>query len=247
MAPFDEGDNMTSTRNPGRVAGLWYLLLILIGPLRLIYIPSRLFVHGDATATVNNIAAHEWLFRVGMVSELVGALILIFLVLAFYQLFKDVDQHLAVLVVIFNGVMPGVIYFVNVVTDASALMIVRGADFLSVFDKPQRDALVMLLLRLHDYQFTATLVLAGVWLFPLGILVYRSRCVPRFLAVWLLIAGCGWLIMGVTGFLAPQYQDEEFVIFQPAFFGEIALMLWLVIKGAKPQPLDAAALSSSAA
>jgi hypothetical protein len=41
---------MTSTRNPGRVAGLWYLLLVVIGPLRLIYIPSKLFVHGNAAA-----------------------------------------------------------------------------------------------------------------------------------------------------------------------------------------------------
>lgn len=228
---------MSSTHNPGRVAGFWYLLLILIGPLRLIYIPSKLFVHGDATATVNNIAAHEWLFRFGMVSELVSALILIFLVLAFYQLFRGVDQYLAVLVVIFGGLMPAIIYFVNVTTDAGALMIVRAADFLSVFDKPQREALVMLLLRLHVHQFTATLILAGVWLFPLGFLVYRSRFLPRFLGVWLLIAGCAWLIMGFTGFLSPQYQDREFTIFQPAFFGEIALMLWLLVKGTKPEGL----------
>ncbi|MGH9741221.1 MAG: DUF4386 family protein [Candidatus Acidiferrum sp.] len=72
---------MRTTRNPGRVAGFWYLLLILIGPLRLIYIPSKLFVHGDAAATAGNIAAHELLFRLGIVSDLLGGLILIFLVL----------------------------------------------------------------------------------------------------------------------------------------------------------------------
>jgi hypothetical protein len=154
-----------------------------------------------------------------MVSELVSAVLLIFLVLAFYRLFKGVDQNLAVLVVIFGGVMPAIIYFVNVVSDAGALMVVRGADFLSVFDKPQRDALVMLFLRLHDLQFTATLMLAGAWLFLLGVLVYRSRFLPRFLGVWLVIAGCGWLMMCSTGFLSPQYQDKELVIFQPASFG----------------------------
>jgi hypothetical protein len=233
---------MRPTQNPGRVAGVWYLLIIMVGPLRLIYIPDKLFVHGDAAATVNNIAAHEWLFRFGMVSELVAALLLIFLVMAFYRLFETVDRHLAALVVILGGLMPAIIYFVNVVTDAGALTVVRGADFLSLFDRPQRDALVMLLLRLHSHQFTATLVLAGAWLFPLGTLVYRSRFLPRFLGVWLLIAGCCWTIMGFTGFLLPQYQDKEFAIFQPAFFGEIALMLWLVIKGAKPPAPDAAAM-----
>jgi hypothetical protein len=114
---------MSSTHNPGRVAGFWYLLLVVIGPLRLIYIPSKLFVHGNATATANNIAAHEWLFRFGMVGDLVGAIILIFLVLAFYRLFKRVDRYLAVLVVILGGVMPALIYFVNVVSDAGALMV----------------------------------------------------------------------------------------------------------------------------
>lgn len=213
--------------------------------LRLIYIPSKLFVPENAAATVNKIAAHEWLFRFGMVSELVGAVTLIFLVLAFYRLFEKVDQYLAVLVVLFGGVMPAVIYFVNVATDAAALTVVRGADVLSVFDKPQRGALVMLLLGLHDHQFTATLMLAGAWLFSLGILVYRSRFLPRFLGVWLIIAGCGWLTMCLTGFLSPQYQDQEFVIFQTAFFGELALMLWLIIKGARPPALNAAASSSA--
>src|SRR5207253_8259979 len=158
--PVNDGGHMSSVRNPGRVTGLWYLLLVLLGPLRLIYIPNKLFVPGDAAATATNIAAHEWLFRFGMLSDLLGAVVLIFLVLAFYRLFKGVDQHLAVLLVIVGGVMPALINFVNVVSDAGALMVARsggagGADFLSVFDKPQRDALVLLFLRLHRAQIVA--------------------------------------------------------------------------------------------
>jgi Domain of unknown function (DUF4386) len=237
---------MSSTHNPGRVAGLWYLLLCVLGPLRLIYIPSKLFVHGNATATVNNIAAHEWLFRFGIVGDLVCAVILIFLVLAFYRLFKGVDQNLAALVVIFGGVMPALLYFVNVVSDAGALMVVQGADFLSVFDKPQRDALAMLFLRLHDQQNTAAEILWGVWLLPLAMLVYRSRFLPRFLGVWLVINGFAYVIMSFTGILFPQYQDKVFLISQPALFGELALMLWLVIKGAKPPALDATGSSLAA-
>jgi uncharacterized protein DUF4386 len=84
---------MSLTRNPGRVAGFWYLLLIVIGPVRLIYIPNKLFVRENATTTVNNIAAHQWLFRFGMVSELVSAVLLIFLVLAFHRLFSELPAH----------------------------------------------------------------------------------------------------------------------------------------------------------
>jgi uncharacterized protein DUF4386 len=225
---------MNPNRNPGRVAGLWYLLLTILGPLRLIYIPNKLFVTGNAAATVSNIAAHEWLFRLGIVADLLAAVVLIFLVLAFYRLFQSVDQHLAVLVIILGGVMPALIDFVNVVHDAGALMIVQGPAFLSAFDKPQRDALAMLLLRLHGHQITAAEILWGLWLFPLGILVYRSGFLPRFLGVWLVINGFAYVILSFTGLLLPQYQNTTFLAAQPALFGELALMLWLVIKGARP-------------
>jgi len=225
---------MTSTRNPGRVAGFLYLLLVLGGPVRLIYIPNKLFVHGNATATASNIAAHEWLFRLGIVADLFCAVILIFLALALYRLFKGVDQSLAVLMVILGGVMPALIDFVGVVYDAAALMLVRGADFLSVFDKPQHDALAMLFLRLRDHQNTAAEVLWGLWLLPLAILTYRSRFLPRFLGVWLAINGFAYVLLSLTGELLPQYYDKVFTYGQPAFFAEVAFMLWLVIKGAKP-------------
>ena len=227
---------MSANRNAGRVAGLWYLVLCLLGPLRLIYIPSTLFVRGDAAATVRNIAAHEWLFRLGIVSDLLGAVVLIFLTLAFYRLFKGVDQYLAILVVILGGVMPAVINFVNAVSDAGVLTIVRRADFMSVFDAPQRDALAMLLLRLHDHQITAAEILWGAWLFPLGILAYRSRFLPRVLGVWLLVNGVAYVILSLTGVLVPQYQSAVFRLGQPAFMGELATMLWLVIKGASNLP-----------
>ena len=226
---------MSSTRNPGRVAGFWYLLLIVIGPLRLIYIPNKLFVEGNATATADNIAAHEWLFRFGIVGDLVCGVILIFLVLALYRLFRGVDQSLAVMVVIFGGVMPALIMFVGVVSDAAALMVVRGVDFPSAFDKPQRDALAMLFLKLRDHQNTAAEILWGVWLLPLAVLVYRSRFLPRFLGVWLAVGGFAYVTLSLTGELVPQYQGKVFTYSQPAFLGELAIMLWLLIKGAKPR------------
>jgi hypothetical protein len=150
-----------------------------------------------------------------------------------------------VLVVIVGGVMPALINFVGVVHDAAALMVVRGADFLSVFDKPQRDALAMLFLRLRDHQNTAAEILWGMWLFPLAILTYRSRFLPRFLGVWLIINGFAYVLLSLTGELFPQYQEKMFNYSQPALFAEVAFMLWLVIKGAKPQPPDAAASSSA--
>jgi hypothetical protein len=93
-------------------------------------------------------------------------------------------------------------------------------------------------LRLRDYQTTAAEMLWGAWLFPLGVLVYRSRFLPRFLGVWLLLNGIAYVVLSLTGLLVPQYQDKVFAYGQPVFFAEIALMLWLIVKGAKPQALS---------
>jgi hypothetical protein len=229
---------MSLTRNPGRVAGLLYLMIVLIGPLRLLYIPNKLFVDGNAAATVNNIAAHEWLFRFGIVSNLVGAVLWIYMILALYRLFEGVDRNLAVQVAILGGVIPSTLFFVTSVFDLGALMVARSADFLSVFTKPQQDALAVLLLRLLDHQNTAASVLWGVWLIPLALLVYRSHFLPRFLGVWLFIDGLAYVNLSMIGILLPKYHGMVFRYSQPAFFGEIAFLLWLLIKGAKPPALE---------
>ena len=228
---------MSSPRNPGRVVGFWYLLLVLAGPLSLIYIPNKLFVAGNATATAANIAAHQSLFRLGMLSDLVGGVILIFLALAFYRLFKDVDQQLAVLLVITGGVMPAVINFVNFVNNAGALMVSQGPQFLSVFDQSQQDALVLLFVRLRHYQIVAAEILWGLWLFPMGALAYKSRFVPRVIGLWLIINGAAYVVLSLVGLFAPDYQDKVWTYSQPAVLGELAIMLWLLIKGARPASL----------
>jgi len=228
-------------RNPGRVAGLLYLLLVLAGPFRVIYIPSRLFVHGNATATAANIAAHETLFRAGIVTDLVATVILIFLTLALYRLFKGVSPSLAALVVILGGLMPAAIYFFNSMNDVAALTLVRGPEFLSAIGKPERDALAMFFLNMHGQVWTAGEIYYGLWLFPLGILTYRSRMLPRFLGVWLIVNGFAYLTLFLAGYLFPRYEDPISTILFPILFGEIAFMLWLVIFGSRePRPAAAA-------
>jgi uncharacterized protein DUF4386 len=224
---------MRMPSNKGRVAGLWYLLLILLGPLRLIYIPTKLFVAGNADATVSNIAAHQQLFRGGILTDLIAAVVLVFLTLAFYRLFADTSRNLGVLIVIFGGVMPALLYFTGAAADLGALTIIRDTGFLSAFGIPQQHALAMLLLKLHDLQNTAAETLWGVWLIPLGWAVYRSRLLPRFLGFWLVLGGIAYIATSFTGVLIPQYQGQVFRISQPFTFAEIALTLWLLVKGSR--------------
>lgn len=228
---------MSLTSNPGRVAGLFYLLLVLMAPYRLIYIPSTLFVSGNASATASNIAGNELLFRLGIITDLLCGVTIVFVTLALYRLFKDVNHNLAVLMVIVGGILPAAIDFFNPLNDAAALILIRGGDFLSVFDQPQREALAMLFLRLHHQVVLGAEILWGLWLFPFGILVYRSGFLPRFLGVWLIINGIAYITMSFTGFLIPQYETPVSNYAFPALLGEIAIVLWLLIKGANPRPL----------
>jgi hypothetical protein len=138
------------------------------------------------------------------------------------------------------------IAFLNEVNSVAALVLVRGADFLSIFEKPQRDALAMLFLNLHHYGIVVAEIFWGLWLFPLGLLVYRSFFLPRLLGIWLILAGFAWLILSLTSVLWPQYQDKVNTFSQPAMIGEIVFMLWLLIKGAKPTSIGASASTSMA-
>ena len=230
---------MDSLKKNARIAGLIYLSMVFTAPLRLMYIPNTLFVPGDATATASNIFAHQTLFRLGILGDLLTAVICIFLTLALYRLFKPVDQDLARLMVILGALVSAPIYFINTVNDGAALLLVRGGDFLSVFQKPQLDAMAMLFLRLHHYGVVANEIFWGLWLFPFGLLVFRSRFLPRILGVWLILNGFAYVIISFTGVLAPQYEEMVFNSAFPVMAGELAIMLWLVIMGAKVQPLAA--------
>ncbi len=125
----------------------------------------------------------------------------------------------------------------NVLNEVSALILLRGADFLSVFTRPQLDALAMVFLRLHNSGFVVAEIFWGLWLFPFGVLVYRSGFLPRILGALLIINGFAYPAISFTALLLPQYSDVVSRITFPTLFGEAAIMLWLLIKGAKDQPL----------
>ena len=204
------------------------------------YVPDKLIVDGNAMVTASNIAASRNALSPRHRGPTYRQAGFIFVALALYDLLKGVNRRYArLMVILIVGSIP--IGFLNELNSIAALVLVRGADFLSILEKPQREALAMLFLKLHGQGLVVAEIFWGLWLFPLAMLVYRSRFLPRFLGVWLALAGFAWVILSLTSVLLPQYQDKVNTYSQPAFFGEIAFMLWLVIKGAKPPALDAAA------
>src|SRR5256884_2955186 len=232
---------MTPTVKAARIAGGIYLTLVFPAPFSLIYVPSKLIVRGNAAATADNILAHETMFRLSIFGDLIGQVIFICLGIALYRLLSSVNKTWAALMVAFVLVSAAV-GFLNTLNNIAALTLFRGADFLAVFDKPQRDALAYLFVRLHSQGISIDEIFWGVWLFPFGLLVFRSGFLPWWIGVWLMFNCFGYVFLSVIGFFFPAYNDTAFLYMQPVLFGELAIMLWLLIKGANVKALPAEAV-----
>jgi hypothetical protein len=212
------------------------VLVAITGAFGIAIVPVTLIVRGDATATAERIRSSEWLFRLGIASELIAATTFIFLVLALYRLFRGVSEEQASLMV--TLVLISVpISFLNVLNEIAALVLLSGPDFLLVFGKPQLDALALLFLGLHSQGFGVASIFWGLWLLPLGTLVIRSGFAPRVLGFLVILAGLAYVADSLTSLLLPQYRQLVSIaalLFEAA--GELSMIAWLLVTSAQGQP-----------
>lgn len=214
--------NTQSQTNPNktaRIAAILYLLLVPLGILGILYIPSALFVPGDVLTTAENILANETLFRFGIVSALLAQLVNMVLVLYLYKLLKPVNRNVAWLMVIFLFLgMP--IAMLNEVNHAAVLTLLHSPE--------PSYALVELFIELHEYGIQIASIFWGLWLFPMGYLAFKSNYIPKLIGVMLMIGCFGYLADSFIYLLMPDLGIE---FAQYTFIGEIALPLWLLIRG----------------
>ena len=224
-----------SQRKAARLAGVLYLLLIVFGVFAELVVRSRVIVSGDAAATASNIIASEGLFRIGFASDVLMILSFLLLPLAFYVLFKPVGKRLATLVVIFVSVSVPLM-LVNMLLYYAPLQLLSGAGTLSAFTTDQLNALAMSSFGLYTDGVLLATLFHGLWLLPLGILVYKSGYFPRVLGVLLMLACLGFVIETVQYFLAPNFEVITYPAMVLEIVGEFGFCGWLLIKGAKIQP-----------
>jgi hypothetical protein len=229
--------DMNRTKKQARVAGLLYLLASIPAFFAWVYVPNKLIVTGDATATANQVRASETLLRVSIGSELIGLIIFIFVVLALYRLFKPVsEKHALEMATLLLISLP--ISFVSVVNEIATLIVVSGASFLAGFDQRQLDTLAYLFFRLHGQGLVVAQIFWGLWLFPFAILVIRSGFIPRVLGFLLILAAFGYLASSVIFLLLPAYGTIVDKFASKLTLCELPIILWLLIWGAKDQPQD---------
>jgi hypothetical protein len=209
-----------------------YPIWIIIGFFSLQYIPTTFIVSGDAVATANKILANEILFRMGIAGSLIEPIIFVLAALALYTLLKPVNKNHASLMVVFVLLSAPIAMF-SALGRVAALFVVNGADFLKVFGVDQLRALMMLFLNLNSQGILIATIFWGLWLFPLGYLVYKSGYFPRILGILVIIAGFGFLLSPFTHLLLPNYQTTLAPLLEALTIGEILFIIWLVFKGAK--------------
>lgn len=223
---------MPPSKRTARIAGFLYLLVAITGPFVLLYVPGKLFAPGSATETVSNILAHESLFRSYIVVGLFAELCFIAVALVLYQLFKGVGRELAIVMVILV-LIDAPLAFLGSTNEVATLAFARGAGALSVFDGPQRDAIAALLIDINGQGHLVREIFWGLWLLPLGMLVYRSGFMPRLLGIWLFINGLAYVALSAIGLTLPHHLETVSTVTMPLLFGEVALMLWLLIVGVR--------------
>jgi hypothetical protein len=223
-----------------RVAGILYLIIFCLGIFAELFVRQSLIVPGDAATTVNNIMASESLFRISLVSDLIRHTFLILLPLVLYQLLKPVGKNIALLMVIFA--LAGVpIALLNMLNHFAALLLLSGADYLTAFEADQLHAQVMFFLDLYEYGAFIPQFL-GLWLLPLGYLVFKSGFLPRILGILLMIGCFGYVTDAVLFFL---FASSAATLSLFAFIGELLFALWLLIKGVNIEQWEKLALESA--
>jgi hypothetical protein len=221
---------MYSIQRIAKITGALYLLMIPLGVMGLIYIPEVILVSDDIMATIANIKANEMLFRLGIVSALLVQLVQIALVLALYKLLSPVNTFYAKLMVIFALVAVPI----AMLTEASF-----GVVLFLIHNAEQSPLLIDAFIYLHEYGVFIAQIFWGLWLFPMGYLIYKSNYIPKFIGVLLMIGCFGYFVDSFIFFLYPDFG----IMFSAfLFIGEVVLPLWLVFKGVDQAKYEEAVL-----
>jgi hypothetical protein len=209
--------------NPNKTAlsaGILYLLLIPLGIFGILYVPGQIIVAGDIDRTISHLLENEMLFRLSILSALLVQLVNVFVVLLLYKLLKGLNKNAAVLMLVFFLVSVP-IAFINEMNNLAILYLIHEAS-------PAKDW-ISFFLEMHRNGIVLAQIFWGLWLFPMGMLLYRLSLVPKVIGVLLMIACMGYLLDSIFYLLSLNMNVE---MSQFTFIGELAMIIWLIVNGA---------------
>lgn len=218
-----------SLRKAALVAGIGLLFMTILAFPADYLVNQSVIVPGDAEATAKNIMANELLFRVGIVSFIVVAVLDVVVAWALYAFLKPVNKILSLFAGWFRLVY-AVILAIALNNLFNVLHLLSGAEYLAEFETGQLHAQVMLFLNAFSYGWVIGLLFFSLSFFILGYLVMKSDYIPKIIGILLIITPIGYLIDCFGDFLLSDYNAN---IKMFTFIGELVFMFWLLIKGGK--------------
>ncbi len=221
-----------SIRATARWAGVFYLVLSATSIFGYLYVPGRFFVAGDAGATAAKILADLPLYRLALLSALIGQVFFLFTAVALYLLFRQVGRAaaLGLLVLVCVGVA---VQIGELVSRVGPLVLLGGDAYLDAFTKPQLAALAYAFIAIGARLGDLITLFWGLWLFPFGYLTIRSGFFPRFLGYLLYVSGFAYVVTSVVGVGFPAQTALATRLLTPLYFPELVMVLWLPIVGAR--------------
>jgi hypothetical protein len=186
---------------------------------------------GTAPQVYDAIVTNEALFRLGLVIALTTGFLFLLTAWGLYVLLRTVNKDLALLFLLLNAV--GV-----AIAGASMLGLVFAklqgdASHMQAYSAAQLEGLALLSINVYKTGLVTAQLFFGTWLFPLGYLVYKSRFLPRFLGVLLILDGVAVLIWFLQALLLPAYPAIHYPGLVVSLMAEVGLALWLLVKGVK--------------
>ena len=218
-------------RKTARLAGLFFLLMVVFGLFSEIFFRQKLFVEGDAAQTAENILSNELLFRVGIVSDLLMALCYLITALLLYKLFSSVNKQTAAVMVVFAAV-GSVILTANVLNEFAPLVILDGNGPLATLGSDQLNALTQFFYQLYQHGYMIGQIFFALWVLPLGLLILESKQFPKILGIFFIVETCFGLLSVVIHFLIPNGTLES-IVMVPMMVAEFSFMFYLLIRGCK--------------
>ena len=228
-----------STRFKARVAGFFYFLLFPFGALSLLA-RGGIVVKGDAAATAAGLLLHETSFRLSVAGDLLAVVSYVVVTALFYELFKPVNRSVA-LIAAFLSLVGCAIQAFACAFQLAPFVALGGEPYSSVFKADQLQALAYMSLRMYGPAYKIGLVFFGLYNLLNGYLILKSIFLPRFLGVFMVIAGLPFLI-----FLLPVGKNLSPFAVAPAALGEGLLLVWLLVKGVNAQKWKEQAIQAAA-
>ena len=218
-----------------RIAGVLFLLSMVAGGFGEAYVPSKLIVSGDATATAANLRNFDFLYRLGFASFLIESLCDTALALILYELLKPVNKQLSLLAAFFGLMATATFAFAELFYFAPQLIL--GRAYLNTFTTDQVNSLALLSLKFYGYAGMIFTAYYGMAWIVRSHLIFRSSYFPKFLGVLMAIGGIGFFVRNFLLILAPAYASA--VLLMLMFPGGLIMTVWLLVKGVNLQKWNA--------